>query len=111
MTELQTTTITYTDYSVDVLKVEKARINNALSKMGTAIKNRAEMYAPVLTGALRADGRVVKDSPDSVTVRFGGFSVPYARRRHYENNLHPETKYYLERAGNQVAKMGVKNFL
>ena len=109
--ELQTTTIRYTDNSAKVLKEETQKIDNALAKMGTAILNRAQMYAPVLTGALRADGRVVKDSPSSVTVRFGGFSVPYARRRHYENNKHPATKYYLERAGNQVARQGVQNYL
>ena len=109
--ELQTTTIRYTDNSAKVLKEETQKIDNALAKMGTAILNRAQMYAPVLTGALRADGRVVKDSPSSVTVRFGGFSVPYARRRHYENNKHPDTKYYLERAGNQVARQGVQNYL
>ena len=109
--ELQTTTIKYTDNSAKVLKEETDKINNALAKMGTSILNRAQMYAPVLTGALRADGRVLKESPFSITVRFGGYSVPYARLRHYENNKHPDTKYYLERAGNQVARQGVQYYL
>ena len=110
MAELQTTTIEFKDYSAKVLTEEQKRINGALSKMGTSILNYAQMYAPVKTGALRADGRILK-AEDSITVRFGGFSVPYARRRHYENNLHPDTKYYLERAGNQVAKQGVQYYL
>lgn len=108
--ELQTTTIEFRDNSAKVLQEEEKRINEALSTMGDSILNLAQMYAPVLTGALRADGRVVKE-PNSVTVRFGGFSVPYARRRHYENNKHPDTKYYLERAGNQVARKGVQFYL
>lgn len=108
--ELQTTTIEFKDNSAKVLQEEEQRINEALSRMGGSILNLAQMYAPVLTGALRADGRVVKE-PNSVTVRFGGFSVPYARRRHYENNKHPDTKYYLERAGNQVAQKGVQFYL
>ena len=108
--ELQTTTIEFKDNSAKVLQEEEKRINEALSSMGDSILNLAQMYAPVLTGALRADGRVVKE-PNSVTVRFGGFSVPYARRRCYETNKHPDTKYYLERAGNQVARKGVQFYL
>lgn len=108
--ELQKTTVEFKDNTATVLKDEKQRINNALEKMGVAILNRARMYAPVDTGALVADGRVTNDE-DSVSVVFGGFSVPYARRRHYENNLHPNTKLYLERAGNQVAKQGVQFYL
>lgn len=108
--DLQTTTIEFKDNSAKVLKEEETAINEALGRMGTAILNRAQLYAPVKTGALRADGRVTQE-PNSMSVIFGGFSVPYARLRHYENNLHPDTKYYLERAGNEVARQGVKNFL
>lgn len=110
MAELQTTTIEFKDYSAKVLKEEEQQISQALVKMGDRIKNLAEMYAPVKTHALQQNGRVL-NTPLSVTVRFGGYEVPYARRRHYENNLHPETKYYLERAGNQVAKQGVQYYL
>lgn len=110
MAELQITTIKYVDNTPAVLREETAKINNALSKMGSSILNRAQLYAPIKTGALRADGRVVK-SENKVVVAFGGFSVPYARRRHYENNLHPETKYYLERAGNETTRQGVQFYL
>lgn len=108
--DLQTTTIKFIDNSAKVEDEEEARIQEALAKVGQAILNRAQMYAPVKTGALRADGRVLRGQ-DSVSVIFGGFSVPYARRRHYENNLHPETLRYLERAGDEVAKQGVNNYL
>lgn len=108
--ELQTTTVRFTDNSIKVQREEEARIKEALNRMGEAILNRAQLYAPVDTGALRADGRV-RQEPNSVTVTFGGFSVPYARRRHYENRLHPQTLLYLERAGNEVARQGVKSYL
>lgn len=112
MAELQTTTIqvTFKDESQKFLQAEEGNINEALAKMGATINALAQLYAPVLTGALRADGRV-RLAPNSVTVTFGGYSVPYARRRHYENNLHPDTKYYLERAGDQVAREGITKYL
>lgn len=110
MAELQITTIKFVDNSAKVINEETARINGALAKMGDSILNRAQLYAPVKTGALRADGRVIKEE-NKVLVAFGGFAVPYARRRHYENNLHPETKYYLERAGNETTKQGVQYYL
>lgn len=108
--ELQTTTVKIHDYSDKVRQEEEAKIQSMLGKVAQAILNRAQMYAPVDTGALRADGRVTQEQ-GTATVTFGGFSVPYARRRHYENNLHPQTLRYLERAGDEVAKQGVKNYL
>lgn len=110
MAELQITTIKFVDNSLAVLREETSKINNALAKMGDSILNRAQLYAPIETGALRADGRVAK-SENKIVVAFGGFAVPYARRRHYENNLHPGTKYYLERAGNETVRQGVQFYL
>ena len=110
MAELQITTIKFVDNSPAVLREETSKINNALAKMGDSILNRAQLYAPYDTGALHDDGRV-NQSNLKVVVAFGGFAVPYARRRHYENNLHPNTKYYLERAGNETAKQGVQFYL
>ncbi|MBP5724224.1 MAG: hypothetical protein J6X18_11725 [Bacteroidales bacterium] len=110
MAELQITTIKYVDNTPAVLREETAKINNALSKMGDSIKNRAQLYAPYDSGDLHDDARVEK-AELSVKVIFGGFAVPYARRRHYENNLHPETKYYLERAGNETTRQGVQFYL
>lgn len=110
MAELQITTIKFVDNSAKVINEETANINNALAKMGDSIKNRAQMYAPYKSGDLHDDARVEK-AELSVKVIFGGFAVPYARRRHYENNLHPDTKYYLERAGNETAKQGVQYYL
>ena len=78
--------------------------------MGESVKNRAELFAPVLTGALRDNGDV-KLGNLNVVIGFGGLEVPYARRRHYENNKHPQTKRYLERAGDAVGREGITRYL
>jgi hypothetical protein len=92
------------------MKIETERLNKALDRMGNSVKNRAILYAPKLTGALRGNGDV-KVGLNKVAIGFGGLEVPYARRRHYENNKHPQTKRYLERAGNSVASEGITRFL
>lgn len=105
--EHQTTTIVKFISTKDkALQVETAVLEDALSRMGHRILNLAKMYAPVDSGDLVADGRLDQDGAE-VTISFGGLSVPYARRRHYENNLHPNTKFYLERAGDQITKQGL----
>lgn len=110
MAELQITTIKFVDKSASVINEETERINNALSRMGSSVHNLAKMYAPYASGELLRDGRVNTGNLQT-TIAFGGFKVPYARRRHYENNLHPNTKLYLERAGNEIAKRGVQYYL
>lgn len=102
-----TTIVKFTSYKSLVESSEINKIENALGIMGRRILHLAQAYAPVDTGALRADGRVVREQEGTITVAFGGLEVPYARRRHYENNKNPQTKYYLERAGDQIAKQGI----
>lgn len=109
-TELQITRIKFIDKSANVEKIELARIQNALQKMGNSVMNRAILFAPELTGALKGDGDV-KVGRMNVVVGFGGLSVPYARRRHYENNKNPQTKRYLERAGYAVGREGITRYL
>lgn len=106
--EHQTTTIVkFISYKNKVEKSEIGRIESALGIMGRRILHLAQAYAPVDTGALRGDGRVVREQEGSITVAFGGLEIPYARRRHYENNKNPQTKYYLERAGDQIVRQGI----
>lgn len=109
-TDLQITRIKFIDKSADVEKYELSRIQGALAKMGDSVHNRARLFAPELTGALKDDGDVVQRNL-SVVIGFGGLSVPYARRRHYENNKHPQTKRYLERAGDAVGREGIIRYL
>lgn len=109
-TDLQVTRIKFIDKSANVEKIETARIQSALARMGDSVLHRAELYAPVLTGALRDNGDVQQGNL-SVVIGFGGLEVPYARRRHYENNKHPQTKRYLERAGDSVGREGITRYL
>lgn len=80
--------------------------NSTELRMATDILRLATQYAPVDQGHLRASGRIEKGQGSGVKVVFGGdgngFSVPYAKRRHYENKKNPQTLRYLERAGDQV---------
>lgn len=85
-----------------------SRVEKSLSQV---ILYRARMLAPVLTGALVDDGRVVDNPMGGKSVIFGSPSVPYARRRHYENRKNPQTLYYLQRAGESVAKENIKRYV
>lgn len=73
------------------------KCNVALFKMGSDIASRARANAPVLTGALRNDIRIVPEQ-GTVYVLAGSARVPYARRREYENYAHPQTTHYMGRA-------------
>lgn len=91
-------------------RVEKENLKNAQRAMADSILGRATMIAPKLTGALRSDGRVeIKDT--SVSVVFGDDRVPYARRRHFENKKNPQTLNYLQKAGDETMKEGLKKYL
>lgn len=65
-----------------------------LADLGNDIEKRAIVLAPKDTGMLRNSAKV-QVGKDKVTV---SFNTPYARRRHYENNLHPSTRRYLNNA-------------
>lgn len=91
----------------DARNEEMADIRSA---MCNSILNQAQMLAPVLTGALRADGRVEEVDDHTTQVVFGDEKVPYARLRHYENRKHPQTLLYLQRAGESVSKRGIEGY-
>ncbi len=67
-----------------------------LVKIATAISNTAKIAAPYLSGTLRRSISIstTKLSRGIVVV---GSPVVYARRREFENNLHPDRKYYLKK--------------
>lgn len=77
---------------------EQVRLRVALLDLGAAIHRDAQNLAPFEKGNLRASGRI-KQSGLKAEVSFGGGSVRYARRRHYENRKNPHTLHYLQRAG------------
>lgn len=71
---------------------------------GCALKtsNEAKKGAPVLTSTLQNSIRVVDvDSATEIVAAGGemnGAEVAYARIREYQNNLHPNKKYYMRNA-------------
>lgn len=75
-----------------------AAVQYILIRVGqNVLINNAKINAPYLSGDLR----------DSIGWKFEmvqqgyiivGSDMPYARRREYENNKNPQTKYYLWRA-------------
>jgi hypothetical protein len=80
-----------------------ADLQSGLLDMVTDIHRKAVILAPVMTSALRNSGRV-EPILGGYAVRFGNARVPYARRRHFENNKNPNTKGYLAKAGDSVAR-------
>lgn len=108
-------TVIFKDKTGEWIRTTTEKLDVALKSMGESIKNTATMLAPVDSGDLRSTGRVEMTGENEVKITFGGtangVNVKYARRRHYENNKNPQTKYYLQRAGNQVSKKGIKPYL
>ena len=70
--------------------------------LASDIKRQAVDNAPVLSSNLIKSVKVTPTA-DGVEVSFGNDAVKYANRRHWENNRHPQTRLYLQRAAQQVA--------
>ena len=71
-------------------------VTAGLQSLGDDVKKRSRILAPKDTGALRQSAKVhLNSTKDTVTV---SYNTEYARRRHYENNLHPATRLYLTNA-------------
>lgn len=72
--------------------------------MATDVDRISAMLAPKLTRALVKSRKIERRGSAHYAVSFGNSQVPYARRRHFENKLHPETLLYLQRAGDAVKR-------
>lgn len=81
-----------------------------LAEMATAIDTRAKILAPRDTGALINSGRIQRLGTLAYKVSFGSSSVPYARRRHYENRKNPQTIGYLTKAGESVTRSDTSKY-
>ena len=82
---------------------KQADMDRSLLELATVISRDASNLAPRDTGNLIASGRIEKKG-NGYAVSFGGGSVKYAKRRHYENKKNPHTKRYLEKAGDKNSK-------
>lgn len=98
-------------------------INAGLARMAADIHRMAVINAPIahredykpgqwrrmIPGALKNSGRFTGYGL-RYTITFGGGAVPYARVREYQNRLHPDTRFYLQRAGKVAASRGTTYF-
>lgn len=77
-------------------------ITTGLVKLGHDTAYQAQKGAPVDTGALVNSIRTTDIKDNTVYVlaggTAGGYNVPYARRREYENPKHPNTRFYMKNA-------------
>lgn len=78
-------------------------LNILLLDTATKIHRDAGKNAPVDKGSLKKSGRI-ENIKNGYSIAFGGGSVRYAKRRHYENRKNPQTLHYLERAGDNNTK-------
>lgn len=73
-------------------------MRKGLAHMLSDIHAQAVLNAPKRSRALANSGKFKMESGLKGKVVFGGGDVPYAKRREYENKLHPSTRFYLKRA-------------
>lgn len=76
----------------------------AVLQAATDIHRVASVLAPKASRALVNSGRIKREGQAHYKVIFGGGSVPYARRRHFENKKTPSSLLYLERAGDSTSR-------
>lgn len=74
------------------------------------IGTRANIIAPKLTGALVGSRNTRKTGNLEYTISYGGGKVPYAKRRYFENNKHPNSKKWLEKAAESVSRGDVGKY-
>lgn len=74
-------------------------MQQGVARMATDIHAQAVRNAPYKSGALRNSGRFTRKGKLTWAVIFGGNGVDYAALRETTNRLHPETRFYLKRAG------------
>lgn len=87
-----------------------AKLDVGILAMATDIHRVASMLAPKDSRALVNSGRIKRNGPGNYSVIFGGGSVPYARRRHFENKKNPQTLKYLQNAG-EAAKRNIGRYV
>lgn len=84
-----------TDFS-KVDRLVDSAMRKGLTALGNDVRRLSRVQAPRLSGDLVRSARVdVSTNPDKVVV---SYNMPYANRRHWENNAHPSTRMYLTSA-------------
>ena len=89
-------------------------IDKGVLEMATDVHRKSAILAPRDQGNLISSGRIKRNGVADYSVIYGGsgggFSVPYAKRRHFENFKNPGTLGYLTRAAEAVAKGSIKKY-
>ena len=81
------------------------KLDVAVLSLATTIHRDASNLAPRETGNLISSGRIEPiNGKTGYRVTFGGGSIAYARRRHYENRKNPHTLHYLQKAGDKNSR-------
>jgi len=80
------------------------KLDLVVLEMATDIHRVASTLAPKASRALVNSGRISREGKAHYKVIFGGGSVPYAKRRHYENKKTPSSLRYLENAGDSTSR-------
>ena len=78
-------------------------------EMSNDIDRRSKALAPIDTSALVNSSKVTKVT-NGYKISFGSSRVPYARRRHFENRKNPQTKGYLARGADSVARGNIGKY-
>lgn len=113
------TKVTLIDNSSAWLKQEEARLQTGLGRVAQAILATARVRVPRKDGNLANTGRV-SGTGNEREISFGGQGVKYAHAQEkgtngkvvFRNYTTPGTgKQYLEKAGEQIAKKGIKPYL
>ena len=102
--------VKFTSRIKDWTRETEVKLDLAVLEMATDIDRVAKQLAPKDSRALVNSGRIKRDGIAHYKVIFGGGSVPYARRRHYENKLHPGSIKYLQYAGESTSR-NIKRYL
>lgn len=86
------------------------QLDIGMLELVTDVHRAAGVLAPKASRALVNSGRIKREGQAHYKVIFGGGSVPYARRRHFENRKTPSSIHYLERAGDAAGR-NIKRYL
>lgn len=78
--------------------------------LGGAVAKAQKGHAAVESGALVNSIIVQEKNSKTVVVTAGGGKVPYARRRNFENKLHPTTMHYFEHGAEDVLRGDITKF-
>lgn len=93
----------WTDFR-KVDRLVRQTVRAGMLALGTDVKKRGVILAAKDSGDLRNSAEVeVSASGETVST---SFNTDYAKRRHYENNLHPATRLYLTQALKSITNLG-----